>query len=167
MQRGAGGQAAARDSSLPTRAKMAGDEAGVTLGQPHLSRQDLGTLVSAGRGALSSEIGLPGLGRGTLGAEGPGRLLRAGGWGVRPEGLRSFFCVSAQPMRSEGAQEAVMPRPAQCCTLGDKGTRAEGRAAAQGAGPAGPGGCGAPGRGASPHDQCEAQRVRVPFSRGG
>lgn len=54
---------------------MAGDEAGVTLGQPHLSRQDLGTLVSVARWALRSEIGLPGLGGGALGAEGPGRLL--------------------------------------------------------------------------------------------
>lgn len=30
---------------------MAGDEAGVTLGQPHLSRQDLATLVRPARGA--------------------------------------------------------------------------------------------------------------------
>lgn len=48
--RGAGGQAAARASLLPLRAKMAGDEAGVTLGQPHLSRQDLATLVRPARG---------------------------------------------------------------------------------------------------------------------
>lgn len=35
---------------------MAGDEAGVTLGQPHLSRQDLGSLVRDGTGPLG---GLP------------------------------------------------------------------------------------------------------------
>lgn len=75
---GAGGQAAARAFSLPLRAKMAGDEAGVTLGQPHLSRQDLATLVRPARGA-------PGR-RGEV-AAGPGadeqRTRAAGPLGVR------------------------------------------------------------------------------------
>lgn len=34
------------DSIIPFSVKMAGDESGTTLGQPHLARQDLSSLVS-------------------------------------------------------------------------------------------------------------------------
>lgn len=54
------GQAAARAAPLPLAAKMAGDEAGVTLGQPHLSRQDLATLVRPARGASARRWGAAG-----------------------------------------------------------------------------------------------------------
>lgn len=70
---------------------MAGDEAGVTLGQPHLSRQDLGTLVSTARGASRSGIGLPGLGGGAQGAEGAGGPLWAGEWGGAVRGAPSLL----------------------------------------------------------------------------
>lgn len=56
--RGERGQAAARPAPLPLAAKMAGDEAGVTLGQPHLSRQDLATLVRRVRGAPARRRGV-------------------------------------------------------------------------------------------------------------
>lgn len=43
---------------------MAGDEAGVTLGQPHLSRQDLSTLVRTWPGRDSGKKGANGRGAG-------------------------------------------------------------------------------------------------------
>lgn len=39
-------QAVCGHSSIFFYFKMAGDESGVTLGQPHLAKQDLNTLVS-------------------------------------------------------------------------------------------------------------------------
>lgn len=151
-------------SSLPTRGKMAGDEAGVTLGQPHLSRQDLGTLVSAARGAPSSEIGLPELGGGAPGAEGAGVWARGA--------ARGAVSLLPGPTAADACHEGAGgggARGAELSTLGGRGPRAEGRgpraegrAAARGAGPAGPGGCQAPGRGASPPGEREAPRLRVP-----
>lgn len=154
--RRAGGQAAAQDSSLPTWAKMAGDEAGVTLGQPHLSRQDLGTLVSAARGATS----------GSRGSAGAAEWARAAA-----RGAPNLLLGPAVADALRGAREAVAPRGAAFSTRGgvgrgpkaedagrEQGTGAEGRGRGQGAengaqgrgrgqgaGPAGPAGCGAPG----------------------
>lgn len=35
-----------KHTKIPFTFKMAGDESGITLGQPHLSKQDLNSLVS-------------------------------------------------------------------------------------------------------------------------
>lgn len=91
---------------------------------------------------------------------------------MRPEGLRAYCWAPPWPMRSEGRGRRWRlgePRSARWAAgdagrgQGDagRGTRDAGRAAAHGAGPAGPGGCGAPGRGASPARECEAQPLRV------
>lgn len=103
---GAGGQAAARGSSLPLRAKMAGDEAGVTLGQPHLSRQDLATLVRAVHGAS----------RGTGGGWRRAGVPRSGGCGRRSRGwggLAGRCGVGGRRWEAEGIPVSLQapPRP--------------------------------------------------------
>lgn len=110
---------------------MAGDEAGVTLGQPHLSRQDLGTLVSAARGAPRSKISLPGLGGGAPKAEGADGLFWVGGWGVRPEGLRALLLGSTAADAFRGGAGGGDASGSRVQRAGGRGTRARGRAAAR------------------------------------
>lgn len=67
---------AAAEQFPSSLSKMAGGEVGVTLGQPHLSRQDLATLVSS-RFAAGMR---PELGRGHGLLEGVAMRHRPGGW---------------------------------------------------------------------------------------
>lgn len=114
---------------------MAGDEAGVTLGQPHLSRQDLATLVRPawraprGRGQVAADTEEQ-----RMRVVEPGGAAEDGGVGGRrrweAEGIRASFQAPLWPLepgRSEGAREAAVLWGPSCSSLGPRDGVAESR----------------------------------------